>query len=160
MAMATNKKKIIILCTMVALLIASGYLNWALTNKSTLPPDGGDTAVATYFNSAKAERLTQRNYMMEEYDAIMSSNATEADKQAAATAKMQLIDCMEYELQVETFLFGKAYEAYIVSCTPTSIHVIVCDNDLSAAKASLIKAYILEETNYTLGQIHINPYTV
>ena len=139
MAMATNKKKIIILCTMVALLVASGYLNWALGNKPQAPITG-DTAVTSYFNSAKSDRDAGRNAQIAYFDAIISptSGVTQERKLEAEAAKIQLIREIEIELDVETFLFGKAYQASIVSCTENSINVTVYDPELNAQKVSQI----------------------
>ncbi|MDR3263533.1 MAG: SpoIIIAH-like family protein [Clostridiales bacterium] len=159
--MAANKKKIIILCTMVVLLIASGYLNYVLTSKIPDTNGGGDTALPTYFASVKAERQTTRNKEIAYYDAIIESDSATADAKAAAeAARIQLVGHMETESHVETFLFGKGYPAYLVSCTAGNINVIVVDNDLTATEVAEIKNFIIAQTGYVLKQIIISPYTV
>ncbi|MDR1940317.1 MAG: SpoIIIAH-like family protein [Clostridiales bacterium] len=160
--MATNKKKIIILCTMVVLLVASGYLNYVLTNKQ--PGDlngGGDTTASSFFASAKAERQATRNREIAQYDAVIASSSSTAEAKAAAEAsKLQLIAQMESEYQVETFLLGKGYAQAIVSCNSNNINVIVMDNELTAIKVAEIKNFIVNQTAYVLNQIIISQYGV
>ena len=67
---------------------------------------------------------------------------------------------MEIESQVENFLFGKGYDAAIVSCNPGNINVIVYENNLTATKVSEIKNFIVGQTSYTINQIIISAYTV
>ncbi|MDR3293014.1 MAG: SpoIIIAH-like family protein [Clostridiales bacterium] len=159
--MAVNKKKIIILCTMVVLLVASGYLNYVLTNKPTVDAVSPDTAITTYFAAAKADRQTTRNEMIAYCEAVIASpTSTAVAKADAETSRMQLIAGIEIENSVETFLFGKGYPAYIVSCMPNNINVIIADNGLDAAKVAIVKNFIIENTSYVLNQIIISRYTV
>jgi hypothetical protein len=158
--MATNKKKIIILCTMVVLLIASGYLNWVLTNKQPIDGGGSDTTAAAYFASAKAERQTRRNLEIAQCDAIIASASSSPEvKLDAETSKKQLISEMGTESDVEIFLFGKGYAQSIVSCNSNNINVIVMSGDLTALKVAEIKNFIVTQTPYVLNQIIISQYT-
>jgi stage III sporulation protein AH len=146
---------------MVVLLIASGYLNYVLTQKSPADTGGAETAVSSYFAAAKAERQTTRNQEIVYYDAIIASSSSSAtEKEAATTAKMKILAFMENENGIETFLFGKGYAASIASCSDGGIYVTVADNDLSAVKVAEIKNFIIEHTDYVLGQINIRSYPV
>ncbi|MDR2091558.1 MAG: SpoIIIAH-like family protein [Clostridiales bacterium] len=159
--MATNKKKIIILCAMVVLLVASGYLNYYLTQKQ--PPDDAvsDNAVATFFAAAKAERTTNRNGAIDYYNAVINSASSKPEEiETAKAARDKLAAYMEYESNVETFLFGKGYAASLAACAEGGISVTVADNDLTAVKVAEIKNFIIENTEFTLGQISIRSYPV
>ena len=60
--LSANAKKVLVLCTMVALLIVTGTLNFVLNDKLTSPTDGTDvvTTSETFFTSCRAERETAR----------------------------------------------------------------------------------------------------
>jgi hypothetical protein len=159
--MAANKKKIIILCVMVALLVASGYLNYYLTQKQPPIDAGTGNAIETFFASAKGERTTTRNGVIDYCDAIIASaSATAQEKEYASAMKLQIASFMKWESDVETFAFGKGYPASIASCSENSIYVTVADANLTDLKVAEIKNFIIDNTNYTLKQIYVRPYPV
>jgi hypothetical protein len=146
---------------MVVLLIASGFLNYYLTNNTPVDTGDNDTGVASWVTMAKSQRQMRRNEEMAFYDAIINSETTTAEaKQAAEAAKLQIINNIEIETNVETYVMGKGHQAAVVTCSTNSINVVVVDNDLTGTEVSVIKNYIIGNTDYKLNQIYITPYTV
>jgi hypothetical protein len=146
---------------MVVLLVASGYLNYYLTQKPPPIDAGNDNAITTFFATAKADRNTRRNGDVAFYDAIINSPSSTADEKSAATAaKLKIGSYAQYEADVEMFIFGKGYPASVAYCADNNINVTIADNNLTAPKVAEIKNFIIENTAYTLNQISIRSYSV
>ena len=88
--LSSNAKKVIILCSMVALLVLTGVLNFALNSDwfSKSPADGdqltGGDAVETFFSTYRTSRETARAEEMSYLEAIIASETSAEEAKATA----------------------------------------------------------------------------
>ena len=73
---SANAKKVIVLCTMVALLVVTGALNFVLNSKLTTdkPDSVVYNPVDTFFSSYRTDRETARAEEFAYLDAILASS--------------------------------------------------------------------------------------
>jgi len=156
--MATNKKKILILCSMVVLLAVSGYLNYVLNTRGPGEEEGG---APIFFESYRSKRTATRNEALAQCDIILASeSSTAADKATADSTRLEIIDAMLVEENIEQLIISKGFDDAVVSATKNSITVIVLDDDLTAAKVAQILNTILTNTEYTILQVVVYPYSI
>jgi stage III sporulation protein AH len=157
----SNKKKIIIICSMVVLLIAVGYLNVWL-NKSSDPVDNTNDPVTSvsFFEAYRMDRDTARAQEFSYLDAILTSQtSSEAAKASAEEMKLDLIDVMEIELVLEGLIKAKGFEDAVVTMSTNNVNVIVNDAELANDEVAQITYIITSETGYSPSNIVIVPYS-
>lgn len=156
--MKANKKKIIILVSLVLLLVATGCLNYFLTvknNKNTGKPN----EVATFFTQYRDERTNTRAQEIIYLDEIIASaNSNEETVANAQTKKLNLVDIMEVELTLEGLIKAKGFADCVVTISSENCNVVVMDTELTIEEAAQILDIIVSETNFTAGNVIIIPY--
>ena len=160
--LSANAKKVLVLCTMVALLIVTGTLNFVLNDKLTSPTDGTDvvTTSETFFTSCRAERETARAEEFSLLEAILTSdNSTEKLIASANEKKRELIDMIERELVLEGLIKAQGFEDSVVTMSEDNINVVVSESELTSEQVSAILSVILQETEYNATQVVVVPYT-
>lgn len=160
--LSANAKKVIVLCSMVALLVLTGVLNFVLNGDLLSIDDpttvGGD-AVTTFFSDYRTNRETARAEEMSYLDAIISSEDSSAEaKTTAEEMKQELLGNIEAELVIESLIKAKGFEDAIVTMSTENINIIVDQPELEAAQVSQILGIILEETDYVATQVVVVPY--
>ena len=160
--LSANAKKVIVLCSMVALLVLTGVLNFVLNGDLLSNDDpttvGGD-AVTTFFSAYRTNRETARAEEMSYLDAIISSEDSSAEaKTTAEEMKQELLGNIEAELVIESLIKAKGFEDAIVTMSTENINIIVDQPELEAAQVSQILGIILEETDYAATQVVVVPY--
>lgn len=163
--LSSNAKKVIILCSMVALLVLTGVLNFALnsdwfsdTQQTGQVSDGG--AVETFFNTYRTSRETARAEEMSYLDAIISSEtSTDEAKATAETMKQDLLNNIEAELVIESLIKAKGFDDAVVTMSTNNVNVIVNKSELESQEVAQILSVILEETEYTASEVVVVPYT-
>ena len=160
--LSANAKKVIVLCSMVALLVLTGVLNFVLNGDLLSEDDpttvGGD-AVTTFFSDYRTNRETARAEEMSYLDAIISSEDSSAEaKTTAEEMKQELLGNIEAELVIESLIKAKGFEDAIVTMSTENINIIVDQPELEAAQVSQILGIILEETDYAATQVVVVPY--
>ena len=160
--LSANAKKVIVLCSMVALLVLTGVLNFVLNGDLLSNDDpttvGGD-AVTTFFSDYRTNRETARAEEMSYLDAIISSEDSSAEaKTTAEEMKQELLGNIEAELVIESLIKAKGFEDTIVTMSTENINIIVDQPELEAAQVSQILGIILEETDYAATQVVVVPY--
>lgn len=160
--LSANAKKVIVLCSMVALLVLTGVLNFVLNGDLLSNDDpttvGGD-AVTTFFSDYRTNRETARAEEMSYLDAIISSEDSSAEaKTTAEEMKQELLGNIEAELVIESLIKAKGFEDAIVTMSTENINIIVDQPELEAAQVSQILGIILEETDYAATQVVVVPY--
>lgn len=159
--MKANKKKIIVLCGMILLLVATGVLNYYLNSRNnSQEPTGDGTVVATYFSDYRDYRETTRQETFTYLDTIILSDASSAEAKAAAeTQKLDLCSKMETELIIENLIKAKGFDDAVVSMTTGNINVVVKTADsLDSAQVAQILAIVTEQTDYKATEVIIIPY--
>lgn len=164
--LSANAKKVIVLCSMVALLVLTGVLNFALNNDWFAPKtDGGDqitdgNTVETFFSTYRTSRETARAEEMSYLEAIIASEtSTEEAKTTAEEMRTQLLSNIEAELVLENLIKAKGFDDAVVTMSTNNINVIINKSELEAQEVAQILNVILEETDYTASEVVVVPYT-
>ena len=160
MKIKPRTKKIVVLSVMVALLVATGVLNWALNDRLTTgePIDAG-VVTETFFAAYRSDREATRAPESLHLDAILTSEtSSEAAKTAAEEQKLDLVERMETELQLETLVKSKGFEDAIVTIGDSGVNVVVGTPELSAEQAARIYDIIQSETTFKAQDVKIIPY--
>ena len=156
--MKTNKKKIIILVSLVVLLVATGVLNYFLNLRAK--PEEDDMTTPTFFMSYREDREATRAEEILYLDSIITSaTSDEATIAAAQETKLALIDIMEMELALEGLIKARGFEDCIVTISTENINVVVkCDDELTPQESAQILNIIVTETPYTAVNSILVPY--
>lgn len=162
--LSVNAKKVIVLCSMVALLVVTGVLNFVLNDKLSGKGDnpvGGNPTVETFFSSYRTDRETARAEEFSYLDAIINSaDSSESVKASAEQKKMELLASIETELVLENLIKAKGFDDAVVTMSTNNVNVIVKQSELNSEQASQILSIILGETSYTATQVVVAPYQV
>ena len=166
MKIKPRTKKIIVLSVMVALLVATGVLNWALNDRLTASdPIDANAVTETFFSAYRSEREATRESEFLYLDAIISSEtSSEAAKTAAEEQKLGLVERMEKEMQLESLVKAKGFEDAIVTMSDSGVNVVVGTAELTAEQAAQIydivrsETVVRSETDLTAGDVKIIPY--
>ena len=160
MKIKPRTKKIIVLSVMVALLVATGVLNWALNDRLTVSdPIDANAVTETFFSAYRSEREATRESEFLYLDAIISSEtSSEAAKTAAEEQKLGLVERMEKEMQLESLVKAKGFEDAIVTMSDSGVNVVVGTAELTAEQAAQIYDIVRSETDLTAGDVKIIPY--
>ena len=145
-----NAKKIIVLVAMVALLFVTGFVNLKLAKRSqtTSSTEIVTTSNASFFVTYRDDRTATRNREIDILEAIIaSSSSTQAEKSAATTKRMALLETMDKELALEGLIRLAGFEDAIVTTTTENYNVVVKQTDeLSEADVAKILDIVLTET--------------
>ena len=160
MKIKPRTKKIIVLSVMVALLVATGVLNWALNDRLTASdPIDANAVTETFFSAYRSEREATRESEFLYLDAIISSEtSSEAAKTAAEEQKLGLVERMEKEMQLESLVKAKGFEDAIVTMSDSGVNVVVGTAELTAEQAAQIYDIVRSETDLTAEDVKIIPY--
>lgn len=156
--MKTNKKKIIVLVSLVVLLVATGVLNYFLNAR--IPSVDEDGIVApTFFMSYRQDRLETRAEEILILDSIIASQTADEDTIALAQEKkLALSDIMETELVLEGLIKARGFEDCIVTISTDNLNIVVKNPELSLEQAAQIYDIIVTETSFTALNVVIVPY--
>lgn len=157
--MKTNKKKIIVLVSLVVLLVATGVLNYFL-NLRSLPNDDEGIVTPTFFMSYRQDREATRAEEILYLDGIISS--TTADEETITNAqqkKLGICDVMETELILEGLIKARGFEDCVVTISTDNVNVVVKQEELSLEEAAQILDIIVTETTFTAPNVVIVPYS-
>ncbi|HKL73904.1 MAG TPA: SpoIIIAH-like family protein [Clostridia bacterium] len=157
--MKANKKKIIILVSLVLLLVATGCLNYFLTLKGKTNDPIDVDATPTFFSSFRDDRTnTRAQEILYLDDIIANANSDESTITSAQDKKLGLVDIMETELSLEGLIKAKGFEDCVVTITSENVNVVVMDAELSVEEAAQVLDIIVKQTNYIAKNVYIIPY--
>lgn len=159
MKIKPRTKKVIVLSVMVALLVATGVLNWALNDRLTADPVDANVVTETFFAAYRSDREATRESEFLYLDAIISSETSSAEAKAAAEEqKLDLVERMEKELQLETLVKSKGFEDAIVTVSDSGVNVVVGAAEVTDAQAAQIYDIVQSETTFKAADVKIIPY--
>lgn len=159
MKIKPRTKKVIVLSVMVALLVATGVLNWALNDRLTADPVDANVVTETFFAAYRSDREATRESEFLYLDAIISSETSSAEaKTAAEEQKLDLVERMEKELQLETLVKSKGFEDAIVTVSDSGVNVVVGAAEVTNAQAAQIYDIVQSETTFKAADVKIIPY--
>lgn len=157
-----NKKKIIILCSMVVLLVVAGTLNIVLNmslTKGVEPPVNGD--VATFYEEIAANRELRKNEQLVLLDSIINNENSTAEAIAEAEAqKLQICNNIQTEMVLESVIKSQGYQNVAVIIGNDNINVFVDKAELSNTEMAKIFDAISEHTDFTIEEVSICPTLV
>lgn len=163
-SLKANRKKIIVVCSMVALLVATGCLNYFLNAKTDNSTPVGDTnqqpeATTTFFATYRTDRESTRAQEIAYLDEIIASaTSTESAIADAESQKLNITSSMEKELVVEGLIKAKGFKDCIVTMSTENVNIVVMDEDLTLEDAAQILNIVETETTFTAPQVVIIPY--
>ncbi len=153
----TKKKKIVVLVSMVALLVLTGFLNLTLNKQSTTTVST-EVTYQNFFESYRIDRNNTRNEQMLYYKTIIeSSSSTTEAKQEAQTALSNLASKQEKELILEGYILAKGFEDAVVSFTENYVNVMVKAEKLNDQEVAQIVDVVQEQTGKSVDNIKIIP---
>ena len=163
MKIKSKTKKIIVLSVMVALLIATGVLNFVLNDKlnqtGQIASEQQSNVAQTFFAAARSERDATRESEFLYLDAIMNSEAsTEGAKATAQEQKPALVDRKKKELALETLIKGKGFEDVIVTIGDSGVSIVVGSQELTVEQANQILSVVVSETTFKPTDVNVIPY--
>ena len=161
--MKAKTKKIIVLSVMVALLVATGVLNFVLSDKLNKTSDDAigqqNTVTQTFFAAARSDRDATRESEFLYLDAIMNSqDSSESAKNKTKEQKMLLVERMEKELALETLIKGRGFEDAIVTISDKGVSIVVGQSELSPEQANQILSVVVSETTFKPTEVKVIPF--
>ncbi len=159
--MKANKKKIIVLVSLVVLLAGVACLNYFLTvykGKSGSATDETGTT-QTFFSTYREDRTATRSQEILYLEEMMAS--TTADEQTIADAKkmyLDLVAAMETETTLEGLIKAYGFDDCIVTISDNNVNVVIKDSDLTVEETAQILSIITSETDYCAADVIVIPY--
>ena len=158
----SKKKKIIVLTSMLALLVVTGFLNVTLNNNNSATINASNNvenvSSENFFNSYRTERDTARNQEYLYYQVILdSANASDSAKASAETSLAKLAAIKEKELLLEGYIKAKGFDDAVVSFTENFVNVMVSADALNESEVAQIVQVVQEQTSKSIDNIKIIP---
>lgn len=157
--MKANKKKIIVLVSMIALLVATGCLNYFLNVRKADVDQPVDQTTPTFFATYRNDREVTRQQEIAYLDEMIASETSSAETIAEAEAqKLAICQAMETELVLEGLIKAKGFEDCVVTISTENVNVVVKDAELTVGDAAQILNIVVTETTFTAPDVVVIPY--
>ncbi len=156
----SNKKKIIVMSSLVLLLAVTAVFNFIFANANTTASADGGVTTANYFTTYRAERTTTRNEEIVQLDSVIALYEAGDEKYEAATEmKMEIVSAMEQELVLETMVKSLGFTDAVVAVSTDSgnVNVFINSAELNYDTALSIYNMMKNETGIVAGNIIIMP---
>lgn len=156
----SNKKKIIIMSSLVLLLAVTAVFNFMFANTSTNVTADGGVTTANYFTTYRSERTTTRDEQIVQLDSVIALYEAGDEKYEEATAmKMEIVSAMEKELILENMVKSLGFSDAVVSVSTDSdnVNVFINSAELNYDTALSIYNMMKNETGIVAGNIIIMP---
>ena len=156
----SNKKKIVIMSSLVLLLAITAVFNFVLANTTTLTSSGNGVTTANYFTTYRAERTSTRNEELIQLDSVIALYDEGDEKYEAATEmKMEIVAAMEQELILENMVKSLGFSDAVVAVSTDSdnVNVFINSSELNYDTALSIYNMMKNETGVVAGNIIIMP---
>lgn len=155
----SNKKKIVVMSSLVALLAATAVFNFVLANTDT-PTSASGVTTANYFTTYRSERTTTRNEELVQLDSVIALYEEGDERYEEATEmKMEIVAVMEQELILENMIKSLGFSDAVVSVSSDSdnVNVFINSSELNYDTALSIYNMMKQETGIVTGNIIIMP---
>ena len=156
----SNKKKIIVMSSLVALLAGTAVFNFALASTSESTQTDSGITTANYFTTFRSERTSSRNEELIQLDSVIALYEEGDEKYEEATEmKMDIVMAMEQELVLENMIKSLGFSDAVVSVSVASdnINVFINSSELTYDTALSIYNMLNQETQIGSGNIVIMP---
>lgn len=167
----SKAKKYLLLSGLIVVLVAVGYINFALGNGAdndvaaapTYEIEGAlqadDVAVIStqdYFVDYRASRESRRDTEIALLDSIISSENSAAEQiKDAQDQKIAIVKSMESELKIEGLLVASGFSDAIVTVQEGSVNVVIKAEEISKEQAAKILEIVKGETGEPAQNIKI-----
>ena len=154
----SKTKKIVIMSGLVLLLAVTAVFNFVLAGSLDGSADADGITAANYFTSYRTERSTTRNEELLQLDSILESTEAGSDAyEEAMSLKLQIVEMMERELLLETYIKSVGYEDAVVSIGMDSENVNVFVNASELAYNDFLSIYniLTEEAGCDPANVNI-----
>ncbi len=156
----SNKKKIILMSSLVLLLAVTAVFNFIFANFVTTGATGEGVTAANYFTTYRAERTTTRNEEIVQLDSVIALyDEGDARYEEATEMKMELVAAMEKELVLENMVKSLGFSDAVVSVSVDSdnVNVFINSAELNYDTALSIYSMMKKETGIVSGNVIIMP---
>ena len=156
----SNKKKIIIMTSLVLLLAVTAVFNFVLANATTPTATGDGVTTANYFTTYRTERTTTRNEELVQLDSVIALYEEGDERYEEATEmKMEIVAAMERELVLENMVKSLGFSDAVVSVSMDSdnVNIFINSAELNYDTALSIYNMMKNETGIVAGNIIIMP---
>ncbi len=156
----SNKKKLIIMSSLVLLLAVTAIFNFVFANANTTASANGGVTEANYFTTYRAERTSTRNEEIIQLDSVIALYEIGDEKYEEATEmKIDLVEAMEKELVLENMVKSLGFSDAVVAVSTDSdnINVFINSAELNYDTALSIYNMMKNETGIVAGNIIIMP---
>ena len=156
----SNKKKIILMSSLVLLLAVTAIFNFVFASVSPVGALEGGVTTANYFTTYRAERTTTRNEEIVQLDSVIALYEEGDERYEEATGmKMKIVAAMEKELVLENMVKSLGFSDAVVSVSADSdnVNVFINSAELNYDTALSIYSMMKNETGIVAGNIIIMP---
>ncbi len=157
----SNKKKIILMSSLVLLLAVTAIFNFVFANSKMHSTTAGDgVTTANYFTTYRTERTTTRNEELVQLDSVIALyEEGDARYEEATQMKMEIVAAMEKELVLENMVKSLGFSDAVVSISSDSdnINVFINSAELNYDTALSIYNMMKKETGVVAANIIIMP---
>ena len=156
----SNKKKVILMSSLVLLLAATAVFNFVFANSDTVVSSGEGVTTANYFTTYRSERTTTRNEELVQLDSVIALYEEGDEKYEEATEmKMEIVAAMEKELVLENMIKSLGFSDAVVSVSSQSdnVNVFINSSELNYDTALSIYNMMKSETGIVSGNVIIMP---
>ncbi len=156
----SNKKKIILMSSLVLLLAVTAVFNFIFANSVTTGAMGEGVTAANYFTTYRTERTTTRNEELVQLDSVIALyDEGDARYEEATEMKMEIVAAMEKELVLENMVKSLGFSDAVVSVSADSdnVNVFINSAELNYDTALSIYSMMKKETGIVSGNVIIMP---
>ena len=156
----SNKKKVILMSSLVLLLAVTAVFNFIFATSNTVSAAEDGVTMANYFTTYRAERMTTRNEEIVQLDSVIALYEAGDERYEAATEmKMQIVAAMEKELTLENMVKSLGFSDAVVSVSVDSdnVNVFINSSELNYDTALSIYNMMKNETGIVAGNVIIMP---
>ena len=156
----SNRKKIILMSSLVVLLAVTAVFNFMFANAGTAMVTNGGVTTANYFTTYRAERTSTRHEELVQLDSVIALYEAGDERYEEATEmKMEIVSAMERELVLENMVKSLGFSDAVVSVSADSDNVNVFINSLELNYDTALSIYnmLKDETGVVAGNIIIMP---
>ncbi len=163
MNLTENKKKVIVLCSMVMLLVVAGtlsiVLNMSLAQGGETPPVGGE--ISTFYTELSANRELRKNEQLVLLDSIINSeNSTAASIKEAEEQKLAICANIQTEMVIESVIKAQGYDNVAVVIGNDNINIFVDQAELTPQQLACIVDVVGDHTVFGVNEISVSPTVV
>ena len=156
----SNKKKIIVMSSLVAALALVAAFNFVLATDEETANAGGAVTTANYFTTYRNERTSTRREELLQLDSVIALyDVGDTRYEEATQMKMDIVTLMEKELVIENTVKSLGFSDAVVSVSLTSdnVNVFINSEELNYDAALSIYNILKNETGVVAGNVIIMP---